>query len=258
MSTSRPLRPALPLAAAGALAIALSACGGSTHTTQTTAGPAVSAATLSAHTATAPPATAVPARRRRRTRLEEAMLRAQESYHSETQGPKLRQQLARIAHDRVLLEALGRGNVAGAQAEADAQLHIPLNHLAHVTRIGVDSGSRALVNATVNSDGVFVAAPAQRALRLHGRTLGTLLVSIQDITGLVKLVHKQTGADILVRGTSGQVRTSLPAAAGARLPRAGHVQIGGVRYFVRSFTETGWGNEAAPHEALTVWVLERA
>jgi hypothetical protein len=252
-------RAALPLAATGVLAVALSACGGSTRATQTTAGPVVSAATLSAHTATAPPATAAPARRRhRRTRLEEALLGAQETYHSETHGPKLHLELARIAHDRVLLEALSRGDVAGAQAEADAQLHAPVNHLAHVTRIGVDSGSRALVNATVNSDGVFVAAPAQRALRLHGRTLGTLLVSIQDITGMVKLVHRQTGADILARGAGGEVRTSLPVAVGARRPPAGPVQIGGVRYFVRSFGETAWGNEAAPNEALTVWVLVRA
>jgi hypothetical protein len=108
-----------------------------------------------------------------------------------------------------------------------------------------------LVNATVNSDGVYVVAPGTRILRLHGRLLGTLLVSIQDVTGFVKLVHDLTGAEVLVRGVSGHVRTSLSAATNVRLPASGQVAIAGRTYLVRSFVETGWGNEP-----LTVWILE--
>jgi hypothetical protein len=122
-----------------------------------------------------------------------------------------------------------------------------------VTRISVIRGSRVLVNATVNSDGVFVVAPGTRILRSHGRLLGTLLVSIQDVTGFVKLVHDLTGAEVLVLGASGHVRTSLGAAARVRLPVSGQVTIAGRRYFVRSFREIGWGNEP-----LTVWILEGA
>jgi hypothetical protein len=158
----------------------------------------------------------------------------------------------------MLLSALSRGDIAGAQAEADAQLHIPLNHFAHVTRISVVRGAHAPVNATVNADGVFVVAPATRALSLHGHQLGTLLVSIQDVTGFVKLVHDLTGAEVLVRGASGRVRTTLEAATGQRLPSAGSVTIAGSRYSVRSFGEIGWGREASAREALTVWVLEHA
>ncbi|HWY91110.1 MAG TPA: hypothetical protein VNY31_10610 [Solirubrobacteraceae bacterium] len=178
---------------------------------------------------------------------------AKGTYYGETKGPKLRQELGRIARDGILLDALSRGDLAGAQAEADAQLRSPINHLAHVTRISVIHGSRVLVNATVNSDGVFVVAPGRRVLHLHGRLLGTLLVSIQDVTGFVKLVHRLTHAEVVVRGASGHVRSSLGAAARVRLPMSGQVTIAGRRYFVRSFPEIGWGNES-----LTVWILERA
>ena len=143
--------------------------------------------------------------------------------------------------------------MAGAQAEADAQLAAPGNHFAHVTRISVVRGSRVLVNATVNSDGVYVVAPGSRTLRSHGRVLGTLLLSLQDVTGFVKLVHRLTGADVLVRGGSRHVRTSLGAAIGVRLPQSGRVTIAGRGYFVKSFKEIGWGNEP-----LTAWILEAA
>ena len=171
-------------------------------------------------------------------------------YLNEVKGFKLSQQLTRIASDQLLLAALARGDVAAAQAEANAQLHAPIEHYAHVTRISVLQGSRVVVNATLNSDGVFVVAPGSRVLRRRGRVLGTLLLSLQDVTGFVKLVDHVTGAEALVRGSSGNVRTSLPAADGVRLPASGRVTIAGRAYRVKSFTETGWGNET-----LTVWVL---
>ena len=191
--------------------------------------------------------------RSRRSHIDRIVEVAKGSYHSEIKGRKLLQQLSRIARDRILLNALSRGDVAGAQTEADAQLRSPVNHFAHVTRISVVRGSRVLVNATVNSDGVFVVAPGSRVLRLHGRPLGTLLVSIQDVTGYVKLVHDLTGADVVARGASGHVRTSRGAPTGARLPPSGHVTIAARRYSVRSFHELGWGNEP-----LTIWILLRA
>jgi hypothetical protein len=248
------------LVAISAFAIAVAASG-STQSVQTSAQPLASSATLSAYTSaqsrsSSSAATAratVPVRHPRPSRIDGIVNVAKATYYNETKGPKLFQQLGRIARDGILLDALGRGDLAGAQAEADAQLRSPVNHLAHVTRIGVNRGSRVLVNATVNSDGVFVVAPGTRILRLHGRLLGTLLVSLQDVTGFVKLVHRLTGAEVVVRGASGHVRTSLGAAAGVRLPSSGHVTIAGRGYFVRSFGEIGWGNEP-----LTVWILEGA
>jgi hypothetical protein len=184
------------------------------------------------------------------SRIDGFVATAKEIYHNEVSGPKVNQQLTRIAGDSILLNALSRGDRAAAQAEADAQLRAPINHFAHVTRISVIRGSQVLVNATVNSDGVFVVAPGSRVLRWHGRVLATLLLSLQDVTGFVKLVHRRTGAEDLVRGASGHVRTSLAAAASVRLPMSGHITIVGRGYLVRSFPEIGWGDEP-----LTVWIL---
>jgi hypothetical protein len=241
-----------------AFAVALAACG-STQSAQTSAEPPASSATLSAHTSAPSRLQASSGTAQatgqvlllRRSHIDGIVNVAKATYYRETKGVKLFQQLGRIARDGILLDALSRGDLAGAQAEADAQLRSTFNHLAHVTRISVIRGSRVLVNATVNSDGVYVVAPGTRVLRSHGRVLGTLLVSLQDVTGFVKLVHKLTGAEVLVRGASGHVRTSLGAAASVRLPSSGHVTIAGRGYFVQSFPEVGWGNEP-----LTVWILE--
>jgi hypothetical protein len=239
--------------------MALAACG-STPAARAPAQPPTSSASLQAHTSTdslssssAATTRAAVRARSHRSRIDRILEVAKLSYRSEARGAKLMQQLRRIARDRILLNALSRGDVGGAQAEADAQLRSPLNHFVHVTRISVVRGSRVLVNATVNPDGVFVVAPGSRVLRLHGRLLGTLLVSIQDVTGYVKVVHDVTGADVLVRGASGHVRASRGAPSVVRLPSSGHVTIAGRRYAVRSFRELGWGNEP-----LMVWILLRA
>jgi len=255
-----PPRTIAVLLASTAFVVALTACG-STPAARTSAQLPTSSVDLrSVHTSTqslssssvATVGAALPARPRR-SRIDGILEVAKASYRSESRGAKLLRELARIARDATLLNALNRGDVAGAQAEADAQLRSPANHFDHVTRISVVRGSRVLVNATVNSDGVFVVAPGSRVLRLHGHVLGMLLVSIQDITGYVKLVHDLTGADVVARGASGHVRTSRGAPTGVRLPPSGHVTIAGRGYSVRSFSEAGWGNEP-----LTVWILLRA
>lgn len=175
---------------------------------------------------------------------------AKATYRNEIDGPKLHRDLRRIAGDQILLRALASGNLAAAATEANAQLRSQLNHAAHVTRISVVRNSRVLFNATVNKDGVFVIPPARERLRSHGRALGTLLVSIQDVTGFLKLTHDRTGAQAIARGAGGQVRSTLPAAERTRLPSSGHATIAGKRYLVRSFRILGWGGEA-----ITVWIL---
>jgi hypothetical protein len=192
------------------------------------------------------------ARHRDPSPIDGIVVGAKEIYNNETKGRKLHYELGRIAGDGILLDALRRGDFAGAQAEAQAQLASAINHTAHVTRIAVARGSRVVVDAIENSDGVYVVAPGSYVLRRNGRVLGTLLVSIQDVKGYVKLVHNVTSADCVVRGWHGHVRTSLGAALLVRLPMSGHVTIAGRGYLVRSFREIGWGNEP-----LTVWILLR-
>jgi hypothetical protein len=248
------VRGAVAALLAGAV-LSAAACGSATSPAQPVAQARTSSTPERVSTVyEAPPANV---RARSVNALARDLARAKETYANETEGAKLHRELARIAHDRVLLDALARGDAAAAQAEGDSQLHIPLNHFAHVTRIGVDRGARALVNATINADGVFVIPPARRTLTLHGRELGTLLVSVQDVTGFVKLVHNLTGAEVLARGASGRERTSLPAAMGIALPHSGSVTIAGARYAVGSFSAADWGSEPNAREPLTIWVLAR-
>ena len=75
---------------------------------------------------------------------------------------------------------------------------------------------------------------------------------MQDVVGYVKLVHRLTGAQIVVRGAPGHVESSLPAAAQATLPAAGTATLAGGTYVVRSFPEKGFAGEA-----LQVWILTR-
>jgi hypothetical protein len=221
----------------GAVTLTLAACG-ATHL-------APSSATRSAPAVPpAPASVAAP------VRLRVAVRAAQRAYKRETRGSKLQQETARIAQDPLLLSALARGDAARAQAAAHAQLLSPSNHFDHVTRISVTRGGHVLANATLNHDGTFVVAPARRALVAHGREIGTLMVSIQDVTGFVRLVHRSTLTEVVARGSSGQVRTSLRAAYHVRLPASGATTIAGHGYLVRSFHELGWGGER-----LTVWIL---
>jgi hypothetical protein len=77
-------------------------------------------------------------------------------------------------------------------------------------------------------------------------------VSIQDVIGFIKLVHKYDGGDVVVRRSRGQARTSLATMPGA-LPRSGCTSIAGRRYAVDAFGERGFAGER-----LTVWVLAPA
>jgi hypothetical protein len=233
--------PCAQFCALCALSLALGACG-STHATR-------SSATRSAALAASPAVASLAAPER----LKAAVQQALRAYRRETRGSKLQRETARIASDPLLLKALARGDVGHARAAVHAQLFAPANHFSHVTRIGVTRGGRVLVNATLNHDGTFVVAPARRELIRHGQRVGTLLVSIQDVTGFVRLVHRVTLADVVARGSSGQVRTSLAAAARARLPVSGPAQVAGRSYLVRSFHERAWGGEP-----LTVWILAPA
>ena len=118
-----------------------------------------------------------------------------------------------------------------------------------MVRLSIVRSGRTLTNV----GGAFVVAPA--AMTLHARTgagLGRLEASMQDVIGYVKLVKRLTGADIVVRGQTGHVESSLTAAP-ATLPVSGTTAVAGVPYVVRSFHETGFGGEQ-----LTVSILARA
>jgi HAMP domain-containing protein len=172
---------------------------------------------------------------------------ARQRYSEEVTGAAVHKQLRRVASDPVLLRALRSGDLAGLRAEVRLQDATP--H-AHISRLRVVRGSRVLADAGV----VFPVAPAQKALRdAHGRVLATLQLSIQDVIGYVKYMHRNVHVDVVVRGRgAAHMRTSLPAAARVRLPSSGTAMVAGRRYLVRSFSEPGLAGET-----LRIWILKR-
>jgi hypothetical protein len=173
-----------------------------------------------------------------------AVLRAAHyRYSQERVGLAVHVAFRRVEHDGALVRALRAGDLRAAQARADQLL------IGHVVRIRIRSGSRVLVDANPTS---FAVGGTVHSLRSQRRTLGQMEVSIQDVIGFIKLVHKYDGGDVVVRGSRGQARTSL-ATMPAALPRSGCVSIAGRRYAVDAFGERGFASER-----LTVWALAPA
>jgi hypothetical protein len=165
---------------------------------------------------------------------------ARRIYQQEAGGTVGHAAVKRIARDRALLAALSSGNPAALRAAALRQLFDPGKH---VVRLSIVRGGRTLTDV----GGAFVVAPAQ--LELGGDLLEA---SMQDVVGYVKLVHRLTGAQIVVRGAAGHVESSLAAAAHAALPASGNATVAGRTYVVRSSRETGFAGEP-----LEVWILSR-
>jgi hypothetical protein len=163
---------------------------------------------------------------------------ARRIYHQEAGGAGGHAAVKRIARDRALLAALVGHHPAALRAAALRQLFNPGKH---VVRLSVARGARTLTDV----GGAFVVAPAR--LEVRGDVIEA---SMQDVVGYVKLVHRLTGEQVVVRGVPGHVESSLAGAAHASLPAAGDATIAGRTYVVRSFHETGFDGEP-----LSVWVL---
>ena len=176
------------------------------------------------------------------SRARAALSAAKRRYLTEARGKVIHADLRQIASDRILLGALSSGNLKSALAEANRQL------VRHVVQVGVLQGSRVLVDANPTSFDVGGSAVELRAR--NGVSLGRLQITVQDVIGFIKLIHKLNAAEVVVRSAGGQVRTSLAPLATLSLPRSGCTQIGTHRYVVSSFGEASfWG------EPLTIWVL---
>jgi hypothetical protein len=165
---------------------------------------------------------------------------ARRIYQQEADGAVGHAAVKRIARDRALRAAMRSGNPSALRAAALRQLFNPGKH---VVRLSVTRGGKTLTDV----GGRFVVSPAH--LKVQGDVIEA---SMQDVIGFVKLVHRLTGADVVVRGAPGHVESSLAGAASAALPTSGNATIAGHAYVVRSFAEVGFGGEP-----LEVWVLTR-
>ena len=165
---------------------------------------------------------------------------ARRIYRQEADGAVGHAAVKRIARDHALRAAMRAGSRAALRAAALRQLFNPGKH---VVRLSVMRDGRTLTDV----GGRFVVSPAQ--MTVHGDVVEA---SMQDVIGFVKLVHRLTGAQVVVRGAPGHVESSLPGATDTVLPASGNAAIAGQSYVVRSFREVGFGGES-----LQVWVLTR-
>jgi hypothetical protein len=173
---------------------------------------------------------------------------ARRRYAEEVQGGQAHATLRRVGRDPALLRALASGDTR-LRTYVRGQFDRVWYHW-HVSRLRILRGPKIVTDVGVP----FVVAPSQMALRgAHGRSLATLQVSIQDVIGFVRYMHRNYPVDVVVRGRgAAHIRTSLPAALNARLPDSGTTTVAGNRYQVRSFKQTALGNEP-----VKVWILQR-
>jgi hypothetical protein len=165
---------------------------------------------------------------------------ARRIYHQEAAGAVGHAAVKRLARDRGLIAATRGNRPAALRAAALRQLFNPGRH---VVRLRVLRGGRTLTDV----GGRFVVSPAR--VRVRGDVIEA---SMQDVIGFVKLVHRLTGVQVVVRGAPGHAESSLPGAIGTALPASGNATIAGQPYVVRSFREVGFGGEP-----LHVWILTR-
>jgi hypothetical protein len=120
----------------------------------------------------------------------------------------------------------------------------------HVVRVRVyavePSGAQRFL---YDLGGPYVLAPVHGAVRSAGKLVGRFSMAIQDDAGYVKLAHRFTGADVLMRrGTTQVIGTLDPGPA--HVPDRGKLEYAGKRYEAYSFT-----GEAFPSGPLRISLL---
>ena len=165
------------------------------------------------------------------------------------QGPRTLVQVRRVQRSFALLAAVAAHDPV-ATREAEAAL---LHH--HIVRLRVSDESKLLSDL----GGPYVLAPVHAGLRLHGRKIGSFVLSIQDDEGYLRLTNRLAGLNVLMYmeaagGKHRLVKNSLGASAQslglAEVPAAGPFTYRGREY--RVFTVKA---EAFPSGTLTIRVL---
>jgi hypothetical protein len=159
-------------------------------------------------------------------------------------GARTLGQVRRVQSNGPLLAAVARRDPAATRAAVAALLH------QHVVRLRITAGGKLLAD----DGGPFVLAPVHADLRLHGRTIGKLVLSIQDDEGYLRLARRLAGLDVLMfmQGSGGKpqlVKNSLGPSPG-RVPANGAYSYRG-----RSFSVFTVHGEAFPSGPLTIRVL---
>lgn len=162
-------------------------------------------------------------------------------------GRSAQKQVLRVQQNSALLRAVARREPAATEAAIKALLN------QHIVRLRVSAGTQLLSDV----GGPYVLAPVRAPLRLHGRTIGSFVLSIQDDEGYLRLARRLAGLDVLMymnaQAPSQLVKDSLGPLPG---PALGTVPASGAySYDGRSFRVFTVHAEAFPSGPLTIRVL---
>ncbi len=106
-------------------------------------------------------------------------------------GAHALEQVHRVQHDPALLRAVAERNPA---ATRKAVVQLVFDHT-HIVRLRVSATGGQLLS---DVGGPYVLAPVGGALRLHGKRIGNLVLSIQDDEGYLRLAKRLVGVDVLM------------------------------------------------------------
>lgn len=151
-------------------------------------------------------------------------------------GKRTLPQVRRVQGNAALLDAVAARDPKATLKAVEALLH----H--HIVRLRIEAGGRVLAD----DGGPYVLAPVSAPLRLHGRTIGTLTLSIQDDEGYKRLASRLAGLDVLMYMGQRLVKSTIGFSPGA-VPTSGPFSFHGKRY--RAYTFYG---EAFPSGPLRI------
>ncbi len=160
-------------------------------------------------------------------------------YDGETGGRTV-PQIRRVQRNQALLSAVARRDPTATRAAVAALL------TQHIVRLRVsDAGEKLLSDV----GGPFVLAPVHAPLRLAGRTIGSLVLSIQDDEGYKRLAGRLAGLDVVMYMGSRLVKSTISFSPGT-VPTSGPFSYRGRRY--RDYT---FYADAFPSGPLRITVL---
>ena len=144
-----------------------------------------------------------------------------------------------MQHDPGLLSAVARRDPAATRIAIERLLH------EHVVRLRVSAGGRLLSDV----GGPYVLAPVSAPLRMGGRQIGSLVLSIQDDEGYKRLAERLAGLRVLMYMGAQLVKNSLGPTPGTPPPS------GSYRYQGRTYRVFTIHAQAFPSGPLRIVVL---
>jgi len=162
-------------------------------------------------------------------------------------GEAAQKQIRRVQSNEPLLEAVANRDPQATKLAIDTLLH------EHVVRLRVSAGGQLLSDV----GGPYVLAPVSAPLTQDGHEIGSLVLSIQDDEGYLRLARRLAGLDVLIYMYPTThpllVKDSLGPAPGPALETV--PASGSYKYDGRSFRVFTVHAQAFPSGPLTIRVL---